>query len=187
VWRIKKPETPWGDNAEPKDLQTNQPQTAAPVPGEGTTKMNKTLIRPWDATNDRATTRLGSSLHVKGDVCGNEDLYIDGEIEGQLQLNGGNLTVGRTAKLTANITAGQVVVYGSVKGNVCANRIEIKKDGSVVGDLTTPQILIEDGAYFKGSIEIGSAANKDADKDVPPLTDPPVAKSAAAGAAPKST
>ena len=72
------------------------------------------------------------------------------------------LTVGATAKLTADIIAREVVVYGSVKGNLRAkDRIEIKKDGSVNGDLTTARIMIEDGAYFKGSIEIDKSAEKE--------------------------
>jgi len=99
--------------------------------------------------------RLGSSLHVKGEITGNEDLHIDGSVEGLVHLEERRLTIGASAKLTADIIAREVVVYGNVKGNLRArDRIEIKKDGSVVGDLTTARIMIEDGAYFKGSIEI---------------------------------
>ncbi|HTU43826.1 MAG TPA: polymer-forming cytoskeletal protein [Bryobacteraceae bacterium] len=104
------------------------------------------------------TARLGSSLHVKGEITGNEDLHIDGTVEGLVQLEDRKLTVGASAKLTADVIAREVVVYGNVKGNLRArDRIEIKKDGSVVGDLTTARIMIEDGAYFKGSIEIDKA------------------------------
>ncbi len=77
------------------------------------------------------------------------------------------MTIGASTKLTADIIAGEVVVYGSVKGNVRGKgKIEIKKDGSVNGDLTTAQIIIEDGAYFKGSIEIDRSADQEADKNV---------------------
>jgi cytoskeletal protein CcmA (bactofilin family) len=104
------------------------------------------------------TARLGTSLHVKGEITGNEDLMIDGTVEGLVQLEDRKLTVGASAKLTADVIAREVVVYGNVKGNLRArDRIEIKKDGSVVGDLTTARIMIEDGAYFKGSIEIDKA------------------------------
>jgi len=114
------------------------------------------------ATADRATARLGPSLHIKGEISGNEDLLIDGSVEGLVQLDERKLTVGATAKLTADIIAREVVVYGSVKGNLRAkDRIEIKKDGSVNGDLTTARISIEDGAYFKGSIEIDKSAEKE--------------------------
>jgi len=103
---------------------------------------------------------------VKGEISGNEDLHIDGTVEGLIHLEERKLTVGASAKLTADIIAREVVVYGSVKGNLQAkDRIEIKKDGSVNGDLTTARIMIEDGAYFKGSIEIDKSAEKDKDKD----------------------
>ena len=104
---------------------------------------------------------------MKGDISGTEDLLIDGSAEGLIQLDGRRLTVGPTAKVTADINARDVVVYGYVKGNVRAKgRIEIKKDGSVVGNLTTAQIMIEDGADFKGSIEIDRSAAEEADKNV---------------------
>ena len=106
-------------------------------------------------TSSGGTARLGGSLHVKGEITGNEDLHVDGSVEGLIQLEDRKLTVGASAKVTADIIAREVVVYGNVKGNLRArDRIEIKKDGSVVGDLTTARIMIEDGAYFKGSIEI---------------------------------
>jgi cytoskeletal protein CcmA (bactofilin family) len=124
--------------------------------------MSTDAMRPLGATADRATARLGSSLHVKGEISGNEDLLIDGTVEGLIQLDERKLTVGATAKLTADIIAREVVVYGTVKGNLRAkDRIEIKKDGSVNGDLTTARIMIEDGAYFKGSIEIDKSSEKE--------------------------
>lgn len=104
---------------------------------------------------DRATARLGQSLHFKGEISGNEDLHLDGSVEGLIHLEDRKLVIGASAKVTADVIAREVVVYGNVKGNLQArDRIEIKKDGSVVGDLTTARIMIEDGAYFKGSIEI---------------------------------
>ena len=117
--------------------------------------MSTDAIRPLATSPAGATARLGSSLHVKGEISGNEDLHVDGSVEGLIQLEDRKLTVGASAKLTADVVAREVVVYGSVKGNLRArDRIEIKKDGSVIGDLTTARIMIEDGAYFKGSIEI---------------------------------
>ena len=117
--------------------------------------MGTDALRPLSGTSDRSTARLGASLNVKGEISGNEDLVIDGTVEGLVQLDDRKLTVGDSAKVTADIVAREVVVYGNVKGNLRArDRIEIKKDGSVVGDLTTARIMIEDGAYFKGSIEI---------------------------------
>src|SRR5260221_4043822 len=96
---------------------------------------------------------LGSSLHVKGDISGTEDLLIEGLVEGLIQLDERKLTVGATAKVAADIHARDVVVYGHVQGNVRAQgRIEIRQDRSIVGNLTTAQIMIADGADFKGSI-----------------------------------
>jgi cytoskeletal protein CcmA (bactofilin family) len=135
--------------------------------------------RPGDATADSVTGWLGSSLHVKGDITGTEDLLIDGCVEGLVELDERKLTVGPTAKVTADINARDLVVYGFVKGNVHAKgRIEIKKDGSVIGNLTTAQIMIEDGADFKGSIEIDRGEAKVAEKSVS-------SRAAAAGAGPK--
>jgi cytoskeletal protein CcmA (bactofilin family) len=117
------------------------------------------------ATADRDLARLGPGLQVHGEITGNEDLQIDGIVEGLVQLGDRRLTIGATAKVTADIHAREVVIFGNVKGNLRArDRIEIKKDGSVVGDLTTTRIMIEDGAYFKGSIEIDRGNGSEAAK-----------------------
>ena len=169
MWGKKKPDTRQAADPGPTNLQTNQPPKPASAAWEGTTKMNKDVMRLAGETADRAPSRLGSSLHVKGEISGNEDLYIDGTVEGLVQLDERKVTIGASAELTADIIAGEVIVYGSVKGNVRGKgKIEIKKDGSVNGDLTTAQIIIEDGAYFKGSIEIEKSAEKEADKNVFP-------------------
>jgi len=162
MWGNKKPETPQSALPEPKNFPTNQPPKPAPATWEDKPAMSTDAMRPLGATADRATARLGASLHVKGEISGNEDLLIDGSVEGLIQLDERKLTVGTTAKVTADIIAREVVVYGTVKGNLRAkDRIEIKKDGSVNGDLTTARIMIEDGAYFKGSIEIDRSSEKE--------------------------
>src|SRR5277367_1462947 len=158
----KKPETPQAAQPEVKSLPVNPPPKSPAATWEGTTAMSTDAMRPIGATADRATARLGPSLHVKGEISGNEDLLVDGSVEGLIQLDDRKLTVGATAKLTADIIAREVVVFGTVKGNLRAkDRIEIKKDGSVNGDLTTARIMIEDGAYFKGSIEIDKSGEKE--------------------------
>src|ERR1700704_774937 len=161
MWDKKKPDAPQAAVPEQENLLTNKESTDT--------------VRPVDAMANRETGWLGSSLHVKGDITGSEDLLIDGSVEGLIQLDERKLTVGATAKVTADITARDVVVYGYVKGNVRARgRIEIKKNGCVIGNLTTAQIMIEDGADFKGSIEIDREAVSSR------------AASGAAGAGPKS-
>jgi cytoskeletal protein CcmA (bactofilin family) len=98
---------------------------------------------------------IGSTIEIKGKIAGEEDLQIDGKVEGPVALGGQRLTVGRTGQLSSEVTAREVIVYGKVTGNLRASdRVEIKKDGEVTGDIWTARISIEDGAYFKGRIEI---------------------------------
>jgi cytoskeletal protein CcmA (bactofilin family) len=104
---------------------------------------------------------LGPSIHVNGDILGTDDLLIHGSVEGIIQLEERRLTVGTAARLTADINAHDVVVHGFVRGDVRATgQIEIKKAGSMIGNLTATQIVIEDGADFRGSVAIDSSANE---------------------------
>lgn len=108
-----------------------------------------------------SSARLGSSLQIKGEITGSEDLQIDGVVEGPISLDGHDLIVGSAAQLHSEIHAGEVVVCGKLVGNVHARgRVEITKDGSITGDLSCARISIEDGAHFKGHIEIDPARSK---------------------------
>ncbi|HET8924149.1 MAG TPA: polymer-forming cytoskeletal protein [Candidatus Acidoferrum sp.] len=103
----------------------------------------------------RNSARLGAGLQIKGHITGTEDLQIDGKVDGPITLRGHELTVGPSAQLNSELHAGQVIVYGKVVGNVHArDRVDVKTDGSVIGDISTARISIEDGAHFKGRIEI---------------------------------
>jgi len=103
----------------------------------------------------RTTGYLGPGLQIKGEITGNEDLRLDSKFEGTISLGGFRLTVGPTSRVDGEITAREVVVAGEVKGNINArDRLEIKKGSSVSGDLTTARIVIEEGAYFSGAVEI---------------------------------
>jgi len=172
MWGEKKPDAP-ARTPLPQQPRTNA--TPSTFSGDAKTMAPLDSSYPTSVT-DRASggnARLGASLHVKGEITGNEDLTIDGSVEGLVHLEDRKLTIGASARLTADVIAREVVVYGNVKGNLRArDRIEIKKDGSVVGDLTTARIMIEDGAYFKGSIEIDKAgeASSDSDLDKPAYT-----------------
>ena len=116
----------------------------------------------------RASGVVSAGLRVKGEISGNEDLLVNGIVECPIQLEEKMLTVGPSGKLTANAVAREVIVFGEVKGNLVArDRIQIKKEGSVVGDLTTGRIVIEDGANFKGSIEIVRQAADAAGRETP--------------------
>jgi len=127
------------------------------TPGSGypiTPASAAATTRPGSPT-ERRTAWLGSSIQVEGKISSDEDLQIDGMVEGPISVQGKKLTVGRTAQLNSEIVAREVVVYGKVRGNLRArDRVEIKSDGSVTGDITTGRIVIEDGAHFKGKIEI---------------------------------
>src|SRR6266849_4623956 len=107
----------------------------------------------------RATNAvLGKSVIVKGQILSREDLTIDGEVEGTVELQEHRLTVGPNGKVRASIKAREVVVLGTVHGNVeTTDKIDIRKDAKLVGDIKTARIVIEDGAYFKGNIDIQRA------------------------------
>ena len=105
------------------------------------------------ASGEQAT--IGKSLVIKGEVTGSESLFVDGKIEGAINLPGNRVTVGRNGQVAANITAREVVVLGKVRGNISASdRVDIRSEGSLTGDVAAARIAIEDGAYFKGGIDI---------------------------------
>jgi cytoskeletal protein CcmA (bactofilin family) len=98
---------------------------------------------------------LGKSVIVKGQIFSREDLTIDGEVEGTVELQEHRLTVGPNGKVLASIKAKEVVVLGTIHGNVeTTDKIDIRKDAKLVGDIKTARVVIEDGAYFKGNIDI---------------------------------
>lgn len=98
---------------------------------------------------------IGKSVMIKGELSGSEDLYLDGEVEGSIELHDHNLTVGPNGRVKANINAKEVIIQGKVDGNILgSDRVELRKSGVLVGDIVTQRIVIEDGAYFKGGIDI---------------------------------
>ena len=107
------------------------------------------------SSSSRSVARLGASIQIKGHVTGNEDLQIDGIVNGPISLKGHELTVGSDAQLNSEIHAGDVVAYGKVVGDIHARgRVDIRRDGSITGNISCARISIEDGAHFKGRIEI---------------------------------
>jgi cytoskeletal protein CcmA (bactofilin family) len=126
----------------PASMASEQPPVA-PRPATSTTT----------TTADQAT--IGKSLVIKGEVTGSESLYIDGRVEGSISLAGNRVTIGRNGVVAANINAREIVVLGKVRGNLTASdRVDIRSDGSLTGDVVAARISIEDGAYFKGGIDI---------------------------------
>ncbi len=123
------------------------------------------------ATGEQAT--IGKSLVVKGELTGSESLYIDGKVEGAINLPGNRVTVGRNGQVAANIVAREVVVLGKVRGNCQASdRVDIRSEGSLTGDVIAARISIEDGAFFKGGIDIRKPGSGDAKPAPTPVSEP---------------
>jgi len=166
MWKSNRSEALDSAGTNPGPSTTPKPEAASGRNGENevhTSLANAPRSAP--STID-SRSHIGSSLQIKGEIWGSEDLQLDCSVEGTVRLPGRKLAIGANAKIVANLVAGEVIVLGNVKGNVTAtDRIEIKKDGSVAGELTTSRIMIEDGAYFKGTIAIdrkGASASKEA-------------------------
>jgi cytoskeletal protein CcmA (bactofilin family) len=110
---------------------------------------------------DQAT--IGKGLFIKGEITGTESLFIDGKVEGTIALPGNRVTIGRNGQVAAGITAREIVILGKVRGNIAAtDRVDIRAEGALTGDVTAARISIEDGAYFKGGIDIKKAEAKTA-------------------------
>jgi cytoskeletal protein CcmA (bactofilin family) len=98
---------------------------------------------------------IGKSVVVKGELSGSEDLFVDGEVEGSIELRNQSLTIGPNSKVRADIFAKEVAIHGKVDGNITAtNKVDLKKSAVLNGNISTQRIAIEDGAFFKGSIDI---------------------------------
>lgn len=110
--------------------------------------------QPANQSGERAV--LGASILVKGDLAGEEDLIIQGRIEGKIQLSGNKLTVGQKGRVKADIYAKEICIEGEVHGNLFGEgKITVRKSGSVKGNMISPRVSLEDGATFKGSIDMG--------------------------------
>jgi len=155
MWKpTNQPTTP-GRPGEPE-----RPATPAPVTSSAASEPVPAAPRPV-ATSSADQATIGKSLVIKGEVTGSESLYIDGRVEGSINLSGNRVTVGRNGVVSANINAREIVVLGKVRGNLTASdRVDIRSDGSLTGDVVAARISIEDGAFFKGGIDIRKAGQK---------------------------
>ncbi|HEY4009522.1 MAG TPA: polymer-forming cytoskeletal protein [Acidobacteriaceae bacterium] len=131
------------------------PEPARPQPPAGTPAFDATRTTGAAATASGEQATIGKSLVVKGELSGSESLYVDGKVEGAINLPGNRVTVGRNGQVAANIMAREIVVLGKVRGNCQASdRVDIRSEGSLTGDVVAARISIEDGAFFKGGIDI---------------------------------
>jgi cytoskeletal protein CcmA (bactofilin family) len=177
-----------------KDEVIHKPTTAppasspAPEPAKEGIPMSTQPARAVETHQD--TSRgggpaiLGKSVIVKGQIYGREDLTIDGEVEGTVELQEHRLTIGPNGKVTATVKAREVVVLGTLQGNVeTRDKIHIRKEAKLVGDIKTARIEIEDGAYFKGNIDITRTEVKPAAAPKPQAVAPSATSAPSAPAA----
>ena len=178
MWNRRKEEEP---APKPVAAQPPVPQPK-PQPAKEISPMSSMPSRPTESVDvSRAGNAvLGKSVSVKGQILSREDLTIDGEVEGTIEMQEHRLTVGQNGKVRASVKAREVIVLGTLHGNVeTGDRIDIRKEAKLVGDIRTARIVIEDGAYFKGNVDIVRA-------DAPKSTATPAASTPAPSPRPQT-
>jgi cytoskeletal protein CcmA (bactofilin family) len=184
MWKRKEDE--YTPTPEPSPMGSSSlPVTPAPPrPAEPVVRSSE----PLRGGSDIAT--IGKSVVVKGELSGSEDLIVDGEVEGSITLKGQTLTIGPNGRVRANIEARNVIVHGRLNGDIHATeRVELRKTSSLAGDIATARISIDDGAFFKGGIDIQKpepATKAEVKPQTSAAPSPPAASPAAAPAAPVS-
>ncbi len=156
----------WKPSRKEDEIPMPSPETPSPANPFAPPSAAASPLRSEPARSGEVAT-IGKSVIVKGELSGSEDLFVDGEVDGSIALRGQSLTIGPNGRVRANIEARNVVVHGRVDGDVHAtDRVDLRKSASLTGDISTARISIEDGAYFKGTIDIqkpepaGKAENK---------------------------
>lgn len=138
-----------------KDQESSSPTTSAPSPSNAPTP---TPTRTEHARSGKPAT-IGQSVQIKGELTGQEDLIIDGKIDGKIFVEGHHLTIGPNGHINADVHAKSVQINGEVTGNITADdKVEISPSGSVHGDITAPRVALADGSSFKGSIDMARKA-----------------------------
>jgi cytoskeletal protein CcmA (bactofilin family) len=160
----------WSDRKQPEDSS----RTTTPLVRPEAPVSEGPLASPGlaAAPEGRGVAVIGKGMVIKGEIRSGEHVHVAGEVDGSLYLAGFDLTVTADSRVHANVTAREVDISGSIQGNVDATRkITVRKGGNLIGDLRTPGIVIEDGAYFKGSIEIVTReARRNGDEVKPGIT-----------------
>src|SRR5262249_1095536 len=157
MWKAR----PEDDNRLPLNTQqTSQP--AAPSISSAPASVSPSANQASRHEPQRGDVgHIGKSVMIRGELTGSEDLYLDGEVEGTINLRDHKLLIGPNGKIKAAITAREVVVHGRVEGNVTgADRVELKRSSTHIGDISTHRIVIEDGASFRGAVDIKERAHQ---------------------------
>jgi cytoskeletal protein CcmA (bactofilin family) len=151
------------------EAPTLRPASAPPVPAAPAPEIRKEPVpvsttpyrTPTPDSDPRNTATIGKAVKVNGQIFTKEDLYVDGDVEGTIESQDNKVTIGPNGRVQAGIRAREVVILGQVQGNVeAADKVDIRKDAKLVGDIVSARISIEDGALFKGSIDIRKAETK---------------------------
>ena len=142
----------WKPTQQGQSAPTPTPEPARPTP----VQQQPTFETPRPATSSVGEqASISKGLSIKGEITGTESLFIDGKIEGSINIPGNRVTVGKNGVVNASISAREIVVLGKLKGNVNAtDRVDIRAEGALTGDVAAARISIEDGAFFKGGIDI---------------------------------
>jgi cytoskeletal protein CcmA (bactofilin family) len=176
--KVPKMWKPRPEDNKPMNMNPTQPAQPVPPPAAVAAPSIPTQHKetPKASEPHRADVgHIGKSVHIKGELTGSEDLYLDGSIEGTVDLRDHSLIIGPNGKIKASISARDLVVHGRVEGNITATgRVELRKSCTLIGDVSTQRIVIEDGAFFKGAIDIK-------EKSQPAETRKPLAVAASAG------
>src|SRR5580658_4481215 len=176
--RDEEPSKPYAPPPSPAPVAPSPIETKKEITPVSSTPMGK--FEPPSSASNAAT--IGKAVKVVGQIYSKEDLYVDGEVEGTVEALEHKLTVGPNGVVRAGIKAREVVALGNIQGNVEAHeKIEIRKDAKLVGDIRTARIIIEDGAYFKGSIDIVKPEPAKAAGKVPQSGGPAAAPSPSGG------
>jgi cytoskeletal protein CcmA (bactofilin family) len=169
---------PRPEDNKPMNMNPIQPAQPVPPPAAVAAPSTPTQHKETPKASDphRADVgHIGKSVQIKGELTGSEDLYLDGSIEGTVDLRDHSLIIGPNGKIKASISARDLVVHGRVEGNITATgRVELRKSCTLIGDVSTQRIVIEDGAFFKGAIDIK-------EKSQPAEARKPLAVAASAG------
>ena len=166
-----------------RDEAVRAPQPSTPVPTVTHQEPAAPRHEPTRLQEKEQTVNIGKSVVIKGDLSGSEDLTIEGQVEGKIELRQNILTIGPNGKIKAQVFAKAVIVQGEVQGNITATeRVDIRDAGSVDGDLAAPRIAIADGAHFRGSIDMQRPAERQGENkvDIRPAEVKPVAVPVAA-------
>jgi len=146
----------WTNKEESKPAQPSRiagtPSAAPLVPSDPSRE--HVVLTPQSAESFRPdVAQIGKSIAIKGELSGSEDVYLDGELEGRVELLDGSLTVGPDGRIRGNLLAPKILIRGRVDGNLYGREsVDLKKSAVLVGDIYTPRIAIEDGAYLKGNV-----------------------------------